>query len=80
MSTAVNIRILRPLFLRGQRQEAGQVVQASAIDAAMAVATGRAEFVSADDLSQANAGVREETAQQCKKGGSARKSFWNRGD
>lgn len=72
----VNIKGVRPFFLRGERVEVDAVVQASPTDAAMAVATGRAAFVSQDDRERANAGVREADARACPHA-SIRSAFWS---
>jgi hypothetical protein len=62
MNGGIFIRVVRPMFVRGQQVDAGTVLETDAVDASMAVASGRAQFVSEDDRSNANAGVIENDA------------------
>ena len=72
----VHIRGIRPFFLRGDRVEVQAVVKASPTDAVMAVATGRAAFVSQDDCDRAHAAQREADAKACPHV-SVRLPFWS---
>ena len=72
----VYIRGVRPFFLRGDLVEVRAVVKASPTDAVMAVATGRAAFVSQDDCDRAHAAQREDDAKACPHV-SVRSPFWS---
>lgn len=61
----IHIRAVRPFYLLGQVVVPGVVVKASAVDASMAVATGRAEYLTPEDRALANEGVIAADAKAC---------------
>lgn len=73
----ISIRILRPMYLRGLPCEPGELYEAEPTDAAMAVATGRAEFVSREDAAAANAGVVAADEKACAVS-PTRVTYWSR--
>lgn len=77
MST-VRIRGIRPFYLCGKVIGAGEIVTASPTDAAAAVGSSRAEFVTSADREQAKAGVIAADAAACPQVRAARQSFWSR--
>ena len=60
MSGTASIRVLHALCIGGQRFEVGTVVETGAVDAALVVATKRAEYVSPEDRQKAVDASREE--------------------
>lgn len=65
MGDLIHVRALRPFYLRGQVVAPGSVVEACAVDASMAVSTGRAEYLTDEDRALANAGVIAADAKAC---------------
>lgn len=65
MADLIHIRAVRPFYLVGQVVEPGAVVQACAVDASMAVSTGRAEFLTPEDRAMAKEGVIASDAKAC---------------
>ena len=74
----INIRGLRPFYLNGRVVASGSVVQASAVDASMAVSTGRAEYLTPEDRALANEGVIAEDAKACRVPNAAGRSWIRR--
>lgn len=50
MAATVTVRVVRPLHIGGRPHAAGATLKLSALDAAHAVGTGRAELVHAPDV------------------------------
>lgn len=73
----IKIRATRAFYLRGQVVPAGAVVGADPVDAAAAVATGRAVYVNAADREVANAAVRRADELADAAGGKQRPSYWS---
>ncbi len=66
MGDLIHVRALRPFYLRGQVVAPDSVVEACAVDASMAVSTGRAEYLTPEDQALANAGVIAADAKACR--------------
>ena len=74
----ISIKVLRPVFIYGQRVEAGAVIEVDAVVGSEAVATRRAAYLTDSDAEAARAGVRAELVRLAKNENFIRPSFWSR--